>query len=116
MEISGLNTGVDAGSEANSLTQTLNYTTAGANEYTVVGGMDAPGTVLAPGGTLTQATESSSSKFTTFRQLAMIGTTVASGANSTSMTGANSTPAMAGLSFGVSSPSGVLRKKGWIGE
>ena len=42
MEVSGLNSGIDAGSEAAALAQTVNYTTAIANEWTFCAADDIP--------------------------------------------------------------------------
>ena len=110
MEMVGLNSGVDAGSEAAAAAQTVNYTTASANEYTIAIASDSTGTTMAPASGFGQTSQDSDPTVSSWQILTMAKTTTSSGSNTVSFTGANTTPLIATFSFGVPSTGGVVHR------
>jgi hypothetical protein len=112
MEISGLNTGIDAGSEGGALAQTINYTTALANEWTFCAADDIPTSAAAamiPGnsfafpGTVTYSNNSRGVGFTNAFGASKV--TVASGTNTCSYTYSNNLhPQIVVAAFGFTAP------------
>jgi hypothetical protein len=112
MEISGLQTGIDAGSEAAAAATTTSYTTAANNEWTTCSGDDKGATMTdpqVPGNSfLTAGTNTMDNtggvNIQTDRLTSFAKTTTSSGANTCSYTQAStSTPFISTASFGVAS-------------
>lgn len=101
MEVSGLNTGADAGSAAAANATSVSYTTAANQEYTFTHAIDSQGSVMSPGGSFVQmGIELVPGPDTNQQAIQEILTTAASGSHTASYTGPNSTPLISTLSFG----------------
>lgn len=117
LEISGTVTSIDAGSEAATNALSVNYSTAGSNEYTVTACLDNSTNPLSPGGAAIQGGNTTDVDTSLFQTQLEVTTqvTAASGSHTTSCSMTGSTiPMIATLSFGISASPSVPRKKGWI--
>jgi hypothetical protein len=104
MEISGLNSGIDSGSETTAAAQSVSYTTGSANEYTIFSGVDVTGTIIAPASGFVQAAQPSNPTRWTWQNLVGVKNTISAGSNTASFTSANTKPLIATFSFGIPAP------------